>query len=54
MFSSMSCTLHNANYRPIPEDGGANIACYNDQLAATDDEEKRWFTMNWLFAECYL
>ncbi|BEI94086.1 uncharacterized protein CcaverHIS019_0605450 [Cutaneotrichosporon cavernicola] len=39
---------------PIPEDGDANRACYNDELAATPEEDKRWFTMNWLFAECYL
>lgn len=40
--------------RPIPDDGGGNLECYNDELATYDDEDKRWFTMNWLFAECYL
>lgn len=40
--------------RPIPDDGNANRACYNDELAATPEDEKRWYTMNWLFAECYL
>lgn len=43
-----------ANGRPIPDDGDANRACYNEELAATPEENKRWFTMNWLFAECYL
>jgi len=43
-----------ANCRPIPDDGGGNLNCYNDELAATPEEEKKWFTMNWLFAECYL
>ncbi|GMK57571.1 hypothetical protein CspeluHIS016_0404050 [Cutaneotrichosporon spelunceum] len=44
----------NGILQPIPDDGDANRACYNDELAATPEEDKRWFTMNWLFAECYL
>lgn len=43
-----------ANFRPIPDDGNANRKCYNDDLAALDDEDKRWFTAEWLWAECYL
>jgi hypothetical protein len=43
-----------ANDRPILDDGGGNLACYNDELAVTADDDKKWFTMNWLFAECYL
>ncbi|KAK4685763.1 damage-control phosphatase, subfamily III, partial [Tremellales sp. Uapishka_1] len=39
---------------PIEDDGGSNVACYNEELALIPDEEKRWFTINWLFAECYL
>ncbi|KLT46139.1 DUF89-domain-containing protein [Cutaneotrichosporon oleaginosum] len=44
----------NGVLQPIPDDGEGNLTCYNDELAATPEEEKRWFTMNWLFAECYL
>ena len=40
--------------RPIPDDQGGNLDCYNDALAPLTDDQKRWFTMNWLFAECYL
>jgi len=40
--------------RPIPDDQGGNLDCYNDALAPLPDDQKRWFTMNWLFAECYL
>ena len=40
--------------RAIPDDEGGNLDCYNDALASMVDDEKRWFTMNWLFAECYL
>jgi hypothetical protein len=40
--------------RPIPADGSGNLDCYNDALAACADDEKRWFEMDWLFAECYL
>lgn len=43
-----------ADLRPIPDDGDANRACYNDELEAIAEDDKRWFTMNWLFAECYL
>lgn len=39
---------------PIEEDGQRNVDCYNDELSTHPDYEKRWFTMNWLFAECYL
>ena len=41
-------------YRPIEEDGQGNVKCYNDELEMYSEDEKRWFTMNWLFAECYL
>jgi hypothetical protein len=40
--------------RPIPDDGGGNLACYNEELASFSDDGKRWFEMNWLYAECYL
>ncbi|CAD6582132.1 MAG: hypothetical protein TREMPRED_003178 [Tremellales sp. Tagirdzhanova-0007] len=36
---------------PIEEDGEGNVTCYNDELAMYTQDEKRWFTMNWLFAE---
>ncbi|ORY24116.1 hypothetical protein BCR39DRAFT_547632 [Naematelia encephala] len=44
----------NAVLDPIADDGQGNVQCYNDELAGLADEDKRWFTMNWLFAECYL
>ncbi|KAL7423380.1 Hairy/enhancer-of-split with YRPW motif protein 2 [Cryptotrichosporon argae] len=44
----------NGVLEPIERDGGGNIACYNDELARYPEEDRRWFTMNWLFAECYL
>lgn len=39
---------------PIESDGGGNVACYNTELDATADKDKKWYTMDWLFAECYL
>jgi len=41
-------------FSPIDDDGQGNVACYNDELSTYPEEEKRWFSMNWLFAECYL
>ncbi|KAK8846563.1 hypothetical protein IAR55_005649 [Kwoniella newhampshirensis] len=45
---------HNAILSPIPEDGDDNVSCYNDELATFSEDERRWSTMNWLFAECYV
>ncbi|OCF33986.1 hypothetical protein I317_05983 [Kwoniella heveanensis CBS 569] len=45
---------HNAYLTPIPHDGDINVQCYNDDLALYPEEDRRWSTMNWLFAECYL
>lgn len=39
---------------PIESDGGGNVDCYNRELELTPDEDKKWYTMDWLFAECYL
>ncbi|KAL1408354.1 Hairy/enhancer-of-split with YRPW motif protein 2 [Vanrija albida] len=56
--AKLSALKHNMGrngvLEPIPDDGNANRACYNDELAALADDDKRWFTANWLFAECYL
>lgn len=30
------------------------MSCYNDELATFSDDDKRWFNMNWLYAECYM
>lgn len=30
------------------------MECYNRELESTPDENKIWYTMDWLFAECYL
>lgn len=38
----------------IEEDGEINVKCYNDELANYPEEDRKWGTMNWLFAECYL
>lgn len=58
IISKLSSLKHemgkNAILTDIEDDGGNNIACYNDELAVTPEEGKKWFTMNWLFAECYL
>ncbi len=42
--------------RLIEEDGGSNVAVYNDCLQAGIDADKpwTWFGTSWLFAECYL
>jgi hypothetical protein len=40
--------------RPIEDDGGANVDCYNDHLESLKGENDTWFTAAWLFAECYL
>ncbi|WWD21880.1 hypothetical protein CI109_106368 [Kwoniella shandongensis] len=45
---------HNAILSPIPEDGDDNVSCYNEELASFSEDERRWTTMNWLFAECYV
>ncbi|WVR04246.1 hypothetical protein IAU60_001246 [Kwoniella sp. DSM 27419] len=45
---------HNAYLTPIPSDGDINVNCYNDELATYPEEDRRWSTMNWLFAECYV
>ncbi|WVQ83850.1 hypothetical protein IAT38_005994 [Cryptococcus sp. DSM 104549] len=45
---------HNALLTPIDDDGDSNTTCYNEELKIHSDEERRWSTMNWLFAECYV
>jgi hypothetical protein len=40
--------------RPIPDDRGGNLACYNEELATYSEDGRKWFEMNWLFAECYM
>jgi hypothetical protein len=30
------------------------VDCYNQELESFPEEDRKWFTMNWLFAECYL
>ncbi|WRT65230.1 uncharacterized protein IL334_002173 [Kwoniella shivajii] len=45
---------HNAALTPISTDGDINQGCYNDELNTYPDEDRRWSTMNWLFAECYV
>jgi hypothetical protein len=40
--------------RPIEDDGGSNVDCYNEHLKALDGTDDTWFTAAWLFAECYL
>ncbi|WWC87378.1 uncharacterized protein L201_002267 [Kwoniella dendrophila CBS 6074] len=45
---------HNAALTPIENDGDINRECYNDELKTYPDEDRRWSTMNWLFAECYM
>ncbi|RSH90066.1 hypothetical protein EHS25_001399 [Saitozyma podzolica] len=44
----------NGSLTPIDDDGEANVGCYNEELQAHPEEDRHWFTMNWLFAECYL
>ncbi|WWC58951.1 uncharacterized protein I303_101496 [Kwoniella dejecticola CBS 10117] len=45
---------HNAALTPIENDGDINRECYNDELRTYPDEDCRWGTMNWLYAECYM
>ncbi|KAK6904241.1 hypothetical protein I203_107757 [Kwoniella mangroviensis CBS 8507] len=45
---------HNAALTPIETDGDINRECYNDELKIYPDYDRRWSTMNWLFAECYV
>ncbi|WWC67453.1 uncharacterized protein I206_101361 [Kwoniella pini CBS 10737] len=45
---------HNAILTPIENDGDINRECYNDELKTYPDEDRRWGTMNWLYAECYM
>lgn len=58
IISELSALKHemgkNSVLTPIEDDGGDNVECYNVELGRIPDEEKKWFTMNWLFAECYL
>lgn len=39
--------------RPLPDDGGEDIASYNAELARLGPET-RWFGSPWLYTECYL
>ncbi|KAG8936124.1 hypothetical protein FRC02_004442 [Tulasnella sp. 418] len=40
---------------PIPDDLGAHIQLYNEELNTLAEKGKNtWFTAPWLFAECYL
>lgn len=58
IISKLSALKHemgkNAVLCPIEEDGGDNVECYNLELDGWSDEQKTWFSVNWLFAECYL
>jgi len=58
IISKLSALKHemgkNAVLVPIEDDQGGNVHCYNSELETLKDEGKKWFTMNWLFAECYL
>lgn len=38
--------------RPLPDDGGPDIADYNSEL--TQRENPSWYDVAWLYAECYL
>lgn len=38
--------------RPIPDDGGPDIALYNKELEQRGSPN--WFDVAWLYAECYL
>lgn len=44
----------NTESSPIEDDAGSNVKEYNDELASFPVEDRKWFTCNWLFAECYL
>lgn len=37
---------------PLPEDGAADIASYNQELSTLD--HPKWLSVPWLFSECYL
>lgn len=39
-------------YRPVPDDGQADVAGYNKELAQLGNPS--WFNVPWLYAECYL
>ncbi|WVN88821.1 uncharacterized protein L203_104035 [Cryptococcus depauperatus CBS 7841] len=39
---------------PIEADGDINVDCYNEELSGYPEHNRRWNTMNWLFAECYV
>jgi len=38
--------------RPLPDDGGSDIAGYNKELEQLGNP--KWFSVPWLFSECYL
>lgn len=46
--------LADAVLSPIEEDGEGNVQPYNEYLALFDHDQRKWWTMDWLFAECYL
>ena len=37
--------------RPLPEDGGADIAGYNKEIEQRSNPT--WHNVTWLFSECY-
>lgn len=46
--------LADAVLSPIEDDGEGNVACYNEYLDMFPEAERKWWTMDWLYAECYL
>jgi len=48
--SSIRCTDNDT--RPLPEDGGADIAGYNKEIEQRGNPT--WHNVTWLFSECYM
>lgn len=40
------------DYRPVSDDGQADVAGYNKELEQLGNPS--WFNVPWLYAECYL
>ncbi|GAB7357051.1 hypothetical protein MBLNU459_g7871t3 [Dothideomycetes sp. NU459] len=43
---------HDRQLSPLPDDGQADIAGYNEELERLGNP--KWFGVPWLFSECYL
>ncbi|KAF2457114.1 hypothetical protein BDY21DRAFT_304126 [Lineolata rhizophorae] len=43
---------HDRQIAPIPDDGEADVAMYNEELKARGSP--KWFDVSWLYSECYL